>query len=190
MLARRPSTIQFAMALMGALMLLISFSMPITANADAGTPDNGKCISCHEDLYLLHDTGNWYCLNEAPMSCVGCHGGNPTSVVKEAAHMNRASHPIINEDVSKCQECHPEECDERVEIFRQRAGISTVFVAVPYTPLYSGETSMAPPRSGWQKEDKGGWLNALEFLPILIIISIALLTYTLYRFNHTLRGKK
>ena len=34
-------------------------------------------MSCHEDLYFLHDTGKLFCLNEkTAMNCVGCHGGN------------------------------------------------------------------------------------------------------------------
>jgi hypothetical protein len=94
--------------------------------------DHGTCIKCHEDLYFLHDTGNWFCIRESPMRCVDCHGGDPFAINKEEAHTNRKAHPIINGDISKCQECHPAECNERLVKFETVAGISDVRVALPY----------------------------------------------------------
>ena len=119
----------------GVLLALILSSKPMMVYADDPIPsqDNRNCITCHEDLYFLHDTGKWYCLRESPMACVDCHGGDPNTLDKDMAHTQRSAHPIINEDVTKCQQCHPEECYDRVELFDQSAGISNVLVSAPIT---------------------------------------------------------
>ncbi len=101
------------------------------ANSPAQVDDGSKCVTCHEDLYYLHDTGKAFCLHGVPMSCVDCHGGDPTAVTKEAAHFDRSAHPIINEDDKKCYECHPAEAAERVQTFETLAGVSEVRVAQP-----------------------------------------------------------
>ena len=60
-----------------------------------------------DNLYYLHDTGKYFCLNELPMACVDCHGGDPQATIMEEGHTLRTAHPVINEDISKCQQCHP-----------------------------------------------------------------------------------
>ncbi|HCW06819.1 MAG TPA: hypothetical protein DGG95_05585 [Cytophagales bacterium] len=162
-------------------MLIAILSMPTIVYADDPDPppNQGKCITCHEDLYLLHDTGNWFCLREAPMSCVDCHGGNPLATTQELAHVDRAAHPVINEDISKCQECHPEECTERVQIFDQTAGISEVMVAMPYTPKATAKISSEIPVES--REDQNAWLNIWEILSILLLASTALGAYILHK---------
>lgn len=185
MLARKPYAVQFVGALAGICLLLLAFSLPVTVHADE--PDNGTCISCHEDLYLLHDTGNWYCLNESPMTCVECHGGDSNATVKESAHTNRAPHPILNEDISKCQECHPNECGERVELFKKTAGISEVFVAAPYTPSHSSAEIIGAPTAS--QEPDNARLGFMEFLPVLLLVSLALLTYKWYQSRRFFKSK-
>lgn len=68
-------------------LIFIPLSTPtvVSADAPAPTPVQGNCIACHEDLYFLHDTGKWYCLKESPMSCVDCHGGDPSATTREDA---------------------------------------------------------------------------------------------------------
>ena len=189
MLERKPSFTQISRLFSGVLIMLIALSVPTNAYADDPTLDNGKCITCHEDLYFLHDTGKWFCLKEAPMACVDCHGGDPTASNKEIAHTNLASHPVINGDVSKCQECHPEQSDERVALFEKTAGISKVLVAVPYTPAYSSEFAETIPVTSQQVEEPHAWLSAMEIIPVLLISSIALVLYIVYRVRHTSKGK-
>jgi len=179
MLERKFSFIQIASFLTGVLILLIALSTPGTAYADGPTTDNGKCISCHEDLYYLHDTGNWFCLEESPMACVDCHSGNPNTLVKEMAHTERAQHPIVNDDVSKCQECHPAQCDERVEIFEQSAGISNVLVAAPYVPIPSANIMEDAPVAKSQEHR--------EIIVISLLSGIALFTYVMIRMRHLKR---
>ena len=104
------------------IIIVLATSSPVFAQESPPVPENGSCVNCHEDLYFLHDTGNWFCLRESPMRCVDCHGGNPNVLTQEEAHLNRKAHPVVNEDISKCQECHPAECMERIEKFNQTAG--------------------------------------------------------------------
>lgn len=167
-------TLRYKLALFGGvtIVVLTALSMPTAVRADdpVPAPDNGNCIVCHENLYFLHDTGNWFCLKESPMACVDCHGGDPNTLDKNLAHTNRAAHPVINEDVSKCRQCHPEECSDRVTIFNQSAGISNVLVAAPYTPSYSVDA--APVREF--AEDSRDLLLIREFIPLLVVSGLAL----------------
>lgn len=154
------------------LVVLTALSMPSAVRADdpVPVPDNGNCMVCHENLYFLHDTGNWFCLKESPMACVDCHGGNPNTLDKNLAHTKRAAHPVINNDVSKCQQCHPEECSERVAFFDQTAGISNVLVAAPYAPSYSADAVPA-----WEiREESNNLLPFWEFIPLLLVAGLAL----------------
>ena len=77
MLEKKRSPFYLSILVIGVFILLVMVSTPATVYADDPHPtsDNGNCITCHEDLYFLHDTGNWYCLKESPMACVDCHGG-------------------------------------------------------------------------------------------------------------------
>ena len=192
MFERKPSFTQVSVFITGILILLIALSIPSTAYADDPTPvppNNGNCITCHEDLYFLHDTGNWFCLEESPMTCVGCHGGDPTATTKELAHINRAPHPVLNDDVSKCQQCHPEQCDERVALFDQTAGIGEILVAVHYTPANSTGISKTFPASEQKAKKSGSWLNLMEIISVILVGSIALAIYFYFRVRHASKGK-
>lgn len=182
MLKIKFSCIGFPAILVGTAVMLMLLSTPATASADgpAPTPNNGNCVVCHEDLYFLHDTGNWFCLKESPMTCTGCHGGDPTATTKEEAHNHRAAHPVVNEDISKCQECHPNECYDRIEYFKQTAGISEVLVAAPYTPSYSTEEMEAAPLAGSQQEP-GNMLMVREIIPPALVAGLALVIYLVLR---------
>lgn len=166
---------------LGALLLFAILSKPtiVFANETVPTPNHGSCINCHEDLYFLHDTGNWYCLRESPMSCVECHGGDPSATTQEQAHIDRAAHPVLNDDISKCQECHPQECAERMQIFDQTAGISDVLVAMPYIPRTSMDLSSTIPTE--RHEDRNGWLNSWELLPVLVLVGAAVAVYIVHK---------
>lgn len=115
------------------LALALAFITPgqTRASSPVQVNDGSKCVTCHEDLYYSHDTGKAFCLNDSPMSCVDCHGGDPTAVTKEAAHFNRNAHPIVNEDNKKCYECHPAQAAERVQTFEKVAGVNQILVAQP-----------------------------------------------------------
>jgi len=191
MFERKPSITQISMFISGILILLAALSIPMTVYADDPNPppDNGKCTSCHEDLYFLHDTGNWFCLKESPMTCVDCHGGDPAAMTEEAAHANLAKHPVINDDVAKCQQCHPDQCDERVELFKQTSGISNIRVAVPYTPMAASETSKTIPVTGEQKDKTNPWLNVIEVFTVLVVGTAGFFIYRYYSNWLAYRGK-
>jgi hypothetical protein len=174
----------FIAALAGFLTLLTTWTAPAHAqfHTAIGEP---KCISCHEDLYFLHDTGKWFCLNEeTSMTCVGCHGGDPVAITKEVAHVNRAAHPIINENISKCSECHPEQSLERTETFAREAGISLVRVSTPYQSLIPIAEKQSFPMT--KNAQNARWLPAIAGMFFFLVISLALVVYILFR---VYRGK-
>jgi len=180
----------FAFSLLGTTLcfalLLLSLSMATPAYAQSPTPDvgNGTCITCHEDLYFNHDTGNWFCIRESPMPCVACHGGDPTATTQETAHYDRSAHPIINEDISRCQECHvdEDECCECVAKFDQVAGLKEVKLAAPVVAPYT--SNQAPGLPAIEEQEPVNWLLLLEILLLIVIASLALTIYIAYKLRH------
>jgi hypothetical protein len=166
-------------ALAGIFTLLTMWTVPVHAQFHTSQAEP-KCISCHEDLYFLHDTGKWFCLNkETYMTCTGCHGGDPSAITKEAAHINRAAHPIINENTSKCSECHPEQSSERVEIFAREAGISRVMVSQPYKPAYIVAETQPIPVTG--NAPNSNWIPAVAGVLSIFIVGLVSVVYILFR---------
>jgi len=98
------------------------------------TADN-SCLSCHEDLYYLHDTGTWYCMSEPHKDrCVDCHEGNPSVFKEEESHVGLLAHPQEN-DGAKCLECHTqEEANVVMAKFEANQRFDTVIHAEPYIP--------------------------------------------------------
>jgi hypothetical protein len=169
----------------GFVLLLLSLAVT-PAYAQSQTPDveNGTCISCHEDLYFNHDTGNWFCLRESPMRCIDCHGGDPTATTQETAHYDRSAHPVVNEDISRCQECHTDadECCECVSKFEQIAGIKQVKMVSP-VPV-SNASDQALSLSPLEEQESVDWLLILEILPLVLIAGLALTIYILHKVRH------
>jgi hypothetical protein len=168
--------------LMSIVILIVPSLEPARAQAQMSTPfaDHGSCIKCHEDLYFLHDTGNWFCIRESPMRCVDCHGGDPLSLKQEVAHASREAHPIVNEDVSTCQKCHPAECDERVAKFDQVAGISNVLVAVPYQPEPSVNSEQSQQTRQSEPVKYPGGISAMEVITPILISGLVLVIYLIH----------
>ncbi len=186
---RKSIALTILISLVFTILSTIAFTQSVQAQtrADPTTVSNDNCIKCHEDLYFLHDTGKWYCVSEAPMSCTGCHGGNGSAIDKEQAHTNRAAHPIINGDVSRCQQCHPEQCDERVEIFRKEAGIPYILVAAPILPgVQAGEAPILSAQGDIDPQS-GSWVNLLEILPFVLVAGAGLTIYAVYRCQHRVK---
>lgn len=186
MCGKKTFTFSFMSITLGFAVLLLSLSMATSAYAQYPTPevDNGTCITCHEDLYFNHDTGNWFCLRESPMRCVDCHGGDPTATTQESAHYDRSAHPIVNEDISKCQECHVEvdECCECVSKFDQVAGIKKVKLVSPVPVLNASDPIPGLPAT--EKQESVNWLLLLETLPLIVIVGLALTFYIVHKLRH------
>jgi hypothetical protein len=179
MFAKSLSRWFFIAIVAGVLTVLALWTVP--AHAQFHTPQaEPECISCHENLYFLHDTGKWFCLNEeTSMTCTGCHGGDPAALTKEAAHINRAAHPIINENASKCSECHPEQSSERVEIFAREAGISLVMVSTSYKPALAVAEKQTIPITGNVQNSR--WIPAVAGVFFVFIVGLTLAIYILFR---------
>ena len=120
----------------GALAILLFASFIATPVAAQGTPppEECQCKQCHEQQYYLHDTGKWYCMCEAPMTCVHCHGGNGQDTNIDLAHKDMLANPFTN-NAAVCKECHKEESQARVDEFVKRAG-GNMPVAVEEQPAY------------------------------------------------------
>jgi len=183
---KRTFTIGLFAAIAGFTLLLVSLFLatPAYAQSPDQDVDNGNCIKCHEDLYFLHDTGNWFCIRESPMPCVACHGGDPTATTQESAHYDRSAHPIINEDISRCQECHtdPDECCECITKFNEVAGIEQVKLVSP-APGFSASDQI-PGLPAVEAEEPVNWLLILEILPLVVITSLGLLIYIAHKVRH------
>jgi hypothetical protein len=94
------------------------------AQGPTPTPDDGRCRTCHEPLYYLHDTGSWTCLCEAAgPACADCHGGQPAATGADEAHAGMRANPL-QDDAAACQSCHPDTYNDRVAVFVARAGIA------------------------------------------------------------------
>jgi hypothetical protein len=163
--------------------VIVALALPFAiAPTQAGSPlqvsAGNTCLICHEDLYYLHDTGKAYCLQDVPMACVDCHGGNPTALTKESAHFNRAAHPVINDDDKKCYQCHPSQAETRLETFRAVAGIPELLVALPCPP------ASVPVTGGFPDSEPEEWVLGLEALTLFIVAGLALVIFIAHKIRH------
>lgn len=117
------------------LVLFAAMSMPEGASAAPSTDEiSNSCLSCHENLYYIHDTGCWYCLTAHRDRCAGCHEGNPTAFKAEEAHLGMILHPQENNG-EKCLDCHtPEDAHMRMVEFEANKGFDTIIRPVAYVP--------------------------------------------------------
>jgi nitrate/TMAO reductase-like tetraheme cytochrome c subunit len=143
-------------------MMILGFSQPADVHAAVNlqTADN-SCLTCHEDLYYLHDTGCWYCMTDAHKDrCVDCHEGNPAALKEETAHIGLVKHPQEN-DGAKCLECHtPEEKDVMISTFEsEHGGFDTVVKGEPYTPAHIAKTGFPTITEANPLVENASWLG-------------------------------
>jgi hypothetical protein len=122
------------MIFIGTMVLLLPQAIP--ANAQEPTPGNdANCVACHEHQYYLYDSGKWFCLCDAPMHCMYCHGGRNDSPVEDIAHQGLVLYPTRNH-AERCQACHTEDYMSRVVTFETVAGVSsTPLPIITATPI-------------------------------------------------------
>lgn len=121
-------------ALFAMLLVAAWFVQPAQgSSAHFNQPVTNSCLTCHEDLYYLHDTGKWYCIAEHKEHCIDCHEGDPATLNKEASHHELAAHPQANNG-EKCQECHPQDAAAHLAKFASLGGYSEISQPVSYTP--------------------------------------------------------
>ena len=130
-------SVLITISLLGILTLAILFlpnQVSHTFAAQAEEKSVGlTCVSCHEDLYHLHDTGKWYCITERKDDCANCHEGNVSVTNREEAHLGLIVHPQRNNG-EKCLECHPQDVHARLEKFASLGGYKTIADIRPYVP--------------------------------------------------------
>lgn len=119
--------------LTGIILLVLMVATPVAAQQPTPPPDTG-CISCHEGLYLLHDTGKWFCMCAQQMTCSCCHGGNPDAFTEEEGHAGMVVYPNMSETLP-CQQCHAADYQARLEKFAAVAGVSTFHPPAPTLPI-------------------------------------------------------
>jgi hypothetical protein len=139
MFTRKFSRLIVALAPVLFVAALLAFA-PVQASAQtAGTSDN-TCLTCHEDLYYLHDSGKLCCITTHADNCIGCHEGNPTSMKKEESHLGLLLHPQENGG-AKCLECHePADVPVRMTKFEADGGFDEVIRPEAYFPCEETET--------------------------------------------------
>jgi len=126
--------------------LAVSLVGAAPVQAQDPTPGNDEnCVYCHENQYYLYDSGKYFCLCEAPMHCIYCHGGRTDSYKKEVAHDGLVLYPT-REHALRCQGCHTEDYMSRVVKFDTVAGISdTPVPVVTATPAAAGMLAAIEP---------------------------------------------
>ena len=117
------------------VVLFTMLSLPVQAFAAHGADTTtNSCLTCHEDLYYLYDTGKLYCLTDHTDRCINCHEGNAAVMKKEESHVGLIAHPQENNG-AKCMECHTAQVAQaRLAKFASEGGFDTVRKADAYTP--------------------------------------------------------
>lgn len=120
-------------AILATLLVAAWIVQPAQGSAQPNGTVSNSCLTCHEDLYYLHDTGKWYCLAEHQDRCTNCHEGDSTVLEKEASHLGLIAHPQQNNG-EKCQQCHPQDATARLNKFASLGGLTTLKEVAPYIP--------------------------------------------------------
>ncbi len=128
----------------------------VSAAQVAAPPPTNSCLTCHEDLYYLHDTGKWYCITEHKDHCVDCHEGNASVMDKKDSHQGLVAHPQQNNG-EKCQECHPGDSQARLTTFASLGGYKTITDTRLYA-IHEAEAGAFPIVSETTLAEKWPWL--------------------------------
>jgi hypothetical protein len=129
-----PTIKRWIFVLLAILFIAVLAVRPSTASASqASASADNSCLSCHEDLYYLHDIGKWYCITTQKDRCVNCHEGDATVLNKDESHQGLVLHPQQNNG-EKCQECHPQDTGARLAKFASLGGYKTLTETKPYVP--------------------------------------------------------
>ncbi len=121
---RKPLQIVFFAVI---LVVLFGVAVPVQAQ-ETVPPGESACVTCHELLYYNYDQGKWFCQCNQKMDCTCCHGGDPTALTEEEAHLNMVVHAADQEGLV-CQECHETDYADKVATFSEIAGIGKVHTA-------------------------------------------------------------
>jgi len=179
----------FWMAAFAFILFAVLSTAPITPALaqDEIPPEDSTCKTCHENLYLLHDTGKWYCFCGTRLSCTECHGGQVGTMDEDLAHAGMIVNPLVD-DAALCQNCHPDNYQEIVEKFALIAGVSDTPHPCPtYVP--AAQVIQPPDTAGPTRLLRGLPSGGWQVLGVIILgiafISVFLFTCRCWRLDHT-----
>ena len=158
------------------IILLIGFFAvsPALAQEETPPPEECQCRQCHEEQYYLYDTGKWYCLCKAPMTCVHCHGGNGLETNADLAHKEMLANPFSNH-AAVCQECHKEESQAHVNEFVALAGAGSMPVSLESQPAFRTAAPQPFPKSAPRAFGFWGWFSVMSLGIVLALLTVAYL---------------
>lgn len=138
------------------LLAILSLPAVVSAAPSPGSTSN-SCLTCHEDLYYLHDMGSHYCITDHKDRCINCHEGNKAETIEEQAHFGMILHPQNNEG-AKCQECHAADAPAMIDSFAAGSGgFATVIKAEAYVPSAEAESGFPSTTEESQFVKNGVW---------------------------------
>jgi len=168
----------FALTATILVVLFGMLSLPVQASAQTAGASDNSCLTCHEDLYYLHDSGCSYCMTPALRDrCVDCHEGDPTTMKVELSHLGMLPHPQENSG-AKCLECHKQdELAGVLNTFDANGGFDVVIKAESHAPDYQVEADfpkveeVSPLAASWKwlvgaSVAFGLWLVLVLFSPL------------------------
>lgn len=174
------SKIGLAVKISVLVLLLLGIGIQ-SSSAVAQTPDpqhDEACLSCHRNLYILHDTGKYYCLCAARAECTFCHGGVAGTYDMEKAHEGLIANPI-KQDSSVCERCHPQDAAERIAYFVSHAGVRTPLVVEEVSlPPVTGSAHVA---EALQTEPTPFWMWLVYFCLVITALGIGFFAIRCYR---------
>jgi hypothetical protein len=165
-----------------ALWALLATSPALALDPTPGSDAN--CVSCHENQYYLYDAGKYYCLCEAPMHCVYCHGGRTDSYDKEIAHEGLNFYPTADQ-AARCRTCHEEDYMARLVKFDAAAGVGPA--PLPMATATPGVAAVLPqPPSGAAFSRLGRldpWIQVALGLTAFAMVGVLILGYRCWRLD-------
>jgi len=107
-----------------AVLTLVGFVLatPTPTDAQCGSSAS-SCKSCHETQGQdpVNTKGEWHTQHAFGDFCEFCHAGNVQAKDKEAAHQGLVD--PMSDVAASCQGCHPQDLDERSQIYASTLGI-------------------------------------------------------------------
>ena len=157
-----------------ALTLLISAFIGLApANAQGDPPpEECQCKKCHDEQYYLYDSGKWYCLCKAPMTCVHCHGGDGQQTNANLAHKGMIANPFQN-NAAICHNCHKEETQMHVDKFVEKAGVKSMPIAREDQPKFRTAEPQPFPDTAPRVFGFWEWFSVALLSAILVMLFIA-----------------
>lgn len=162
--------------------MLMPLVRPTTALAqEESQPVNG-CVTCHENLYYLHDTGKNFCLCAEEMTCTCCHGGNPQTHDETEAHQGMELYPVEGEN-QVCQNCHLSDSSDRIQEFVNVAGVDPFHSQASAKVASLAEAEVGQPVINQQVRSLEPWQTIALTLVGLSFVVLMVLGYRCYRLD-------